>query len=73
MIDGILTIFEKFPFTKWLTVIGVLLLFFGDKDWKVIGFWLIAAVAVFMLVIVFMVMEIDEQNKEFKRRKNRKD
>ncbi len=73
MLEGILAIFERFPFTKWVTGIGVLLLFFGDKDWRQIGFWLIVAIAVFMLVIAFMVMEMDEQDKEFRRRKNRRD
>lgn len=73
MLDGIFAIFEKFPFTKWVAGIGVCLIFFGDKDWKQIGFWMVGAVAVFMLFIVFMVMEMDEQDKEFRRRKNRKD
>jgi Sec-independent protein translocase protein TatA len=73
MIDALLAIFEKFPFTKWASIAGVALLFFGDKDFRQIGFWMLVVVGVFMLGLYLLVLEIDESDKEFRRRKNHRD
>lgn len=70
MLEGISAIFEKFPFAKWAAIVGGLLLFFGENNYQAIGLWICGGVAVFMLIIYFMVLEIEESDKEFRRRKN---
>lgn len=73
MIDAVFAIFEKFPFTKWTSIAGVVLLFLGDKDFRAIGFWMLVAVCIFMLGLYLLVLEMDESDKEFRRRKNHRD
>ena len=68
MIDGILAIFEKFPFSKWAAIVGFGLLFFGDKDWKQIGLWIVGGVIIFMIGLYWLIMDIEETDKEFRRR-----
>ena len=73
MIDTVFAIFEKFPFTKWASIAGVALMLFGDKDFRQIGFGMLVAVGVFMFGLYLLVLEIDESDKEFRRRKSRRD
>jgi len=60
MFEFILAVFKIYPFTKWATVVGFCLLFFGGRDWGAFGFWILGIVGAFCIVLWILIDEHEE-------------
>ena len=73
MLDIIKTIFRAYPFIKWISILGVFLLFFGGDGVGIYGLYILLAVIIFIFFIYFATEEMNESDEEYRRRKNQKD